>query len=217
MITIGGRKFATKKAAAEEIRRILYTWPVNTTIVGDDATLLHALIALHPRADEKTGNGIQRITTQRVAPCNNRCFWITRTDGTGIDFSYKTALNGDASHPGVVRRAMRSSIHQQIIDYRRQRFAEPGTHLCPITFAPLRNDPDTHVDHYIPFINLADAFAKTVGGYDQIAIYHAAQPDLTGPQLHEPFRTQFQQYHQTHAKLRLLHATANLSRPRSAG
>lgn len=215
-VNIGGREFATKKSAAEEIRRILHAWPIRTPITGNDAKILHALVALHPRSEEKIGNGIQHIAVTR-APHNNRGFWITRTDGTGIDFSYRTALNGDTSHPGLVRRAMRSSIHQQILDYRHRRFAEPGTHLCPITFTPLKNDPNTHVDHYIPFIDIADAFAETLGGYDQIAIYHAAQPDLIGPQLHELFRTQFQRYHQVNAQLRLLHASANLTRPRRAG
>jgi hypothetical protein len=214
-IAIGDRRFATKKAATDEIRRILYAWPDREPITGADAELLTALIAMHPRAAEKIDNGIRACPVQ-PAGRGTRCFHIVRVDGTSIDFSYKTALSGDASHPALVRRAMRASIDRQIAEYRRKAFADCPTHVCPISGNELRNNPDTHVDHTIPFIDIADTFAVAMNGYNNIDVHHSVQPGMPGPQLTSPTREEFQAFHKATAKLRLLHAAANLARPRNA-
>lgn len=212
IIRIGDFTFPTKKAAAEEIRRVLHSYRSGSTLNGADAELITALIGLHPTADEKIGAGIQSIEVRRMdrgAPG----FWINRTDGTRIDFSYRRCLDGDLSHRSSVLRAMRSSVSDQILDYRRKAFRANPEPRCPLTGQVLRNDPTTHVDHDpLDFARLADLYATVVGGYESIAF--APSDTHPGPRLAAPHEQMFPKFHREAATLRLLHRSANLARHR---
>jgi hypothetical protein len=211
-ICIGDFAFATKQSATAEIRRILHAYPHGTVLSGADGDLIIALVGLHPRADEKIGAGIEFIDVRRMdrgAPG----FWINRIDGTCEDFSYKRCLDGDLSHRASVLRAMRSSVEDQVLAYRRAAFATDPVPVCPLTGMVLANDQTTHVDHdEIDFADLAEVYANTVGGYDSISLVpNTIHP---GPRLMSPHAELFPEYHRCIARLRLLHRSANLARAR---
>jgi hypothetical protein len=51
------------------------------------------LLSRHPYCEEKIGAGIQSIWSQPNEYWeNNRCFYLTRVDGTEIDFSFVKCL-----------------------------------------------------------------------------------------------------------------------------
>lgn len=241
-IEIGEYSFPSKAAAVAEIRRIKDEYPLDTPLLGDDAKLITALLGLHPDAAEKTGPGIQHITI-RAIEYGARGFWVTRTDGSCDDFSYKTALNGDLSHTAQVKRAMRFAIDPQIKAFKDQQFQQvwgspPGAPpynpdldyfhadnlwatsivhtplICPITNNQLDNNATTHVDHHNPpFAELIAKFVTDVGGFDNIRT--EPSPTHPGQQLCEPTKTQWIDFHQQHATLRLIHRSANLARART--
>lgn len=58
-----------------------------------DASDLAALIVRHDDHAEKVGSGIAHFSVNAAPDYpGQRCFWITRTDGTRIDVSYQHCL-----------------------------------------------------------------------------------------------------------------------------
>ena len=94
-LTIGKRYFETQKAAKDLIREVLNTQPLKTPIPEPHHSFLCELMALHPRAAEKVGPGVQHFTVEHAAH-GTRCFYVTRIDGSKTDFSYFKCVRGDA-------------------------------------------------------------------------------------------------------------------------
>lgn len=92
-ITIGDKIFKTQKAANEFIKGLLNGQPLKTPIPEPDHSFLCALMALHPRSAEKTGAGIRHFTVE-PAMHGTRCFYVTRTHGTKVDFSTFKCVRG---------------------------------------------------------------------------------------------------------------------------
>jgi hypothetical protein len=213
-ITIGRFEFRSKKAAREHIRKILWSTPRGLRLMGDDAELVMALAYMHPAAEEKIGVGIDYVsvgTFDYGAPG----FQITRVDGTRVPFSYDAPLDGAPSHRGQVNIAMRWAIDPQIRSFRRKMFEDSPAYTCPETGIVITNTPDTEVDHVNPtFAKLADAYAASVGGFDDIGLCRS--DDHSGPALVEPHRAQFWQFHGERARLQLVHRLGNIARSQRA-
>lgn len=210
---IGPFVFPTRKAAEQEIRRILHGSEPGHPLEGDDLALITGLLGCHPRATQKIGCGIRTIEVRRIE-YGSPGFWITRIDGTGDDFSYRTALNGTLSRKAAVRAAMRHAIRPQVDAFRRSHFDQhadaDGTVLCPLTGLRVRTS-GAHVDHIEPFAELADRFVETCGGFEAIRL--GTSRDHPGPALTNPVqRDVWQAYHAQTARLRVVHASANLAR-----
>ncbi len=92
-LTIGDTRFESQKAANEFIKDLLHSQPLSTPIAGPDHSFLCALLSRHPRAAEKTGMGIRHFTVE-AAEYGTRCFYLTRIDGTKIDFSTFKCVRG---------------------------------------------------------------------------------------------------------------------------
>lgn len=210
-VILGDREFASKAAATREFRRILHGATIGTPLQGADAELVGRLImdGRHPNAVEKIGPGIAGVIV-RPGAYNTRGFWLQRVDGTEIDFSYVTALNGQASAKTSVCRALREEIQDQIVAFK----IESATiSLCELCLQPV--DGGVHVDHAEPtFDQMAVRFAEAAGGWDGIAIVcegafgrRLADRGLAGV---------WQIYHQRYARLRIVHAACNLSRKAGA-
>lgn len=209
-IEIGGFIFATKKAASDAIRQILHTTQHRTPLAGDAAELIHALLGQHPDAAEKIGPGVASIEV-RAIDYGKPGFWVTRTDGTTCDFSYRRALSGAEPHPAQVKRAMRSAVRDQIDEFRATAFEQAGGVItCPLTAQRLEPGRWVHVDHIVDFATIASVYVSIAGGYDQIRV----ESFLThpGPALIEPWLSTWRQFHAEHAQLRVVHKSANLAR-----
>ncbi len=211
---IGSFEFPTKKEATARIRDILHGAPLSEPLVGDDLALISALVTGHPDAAEKIGTGIRSINV-RIIEHGSRGFWITRTDGSVIDFSYRVCLdNALAGHRPRVLDALRRGIEDQVKEHRRRYFATTTGPRCPLTDQPLRPD-QAHVDHEHPtFAELAAIFIIAAGG-DPGLIPTRPAPNGIGHVLADPLHLQaWQDFHRAKATLRVIHRSANLARYR---
>lgn len=206
--------FPTRKAAQEQLRSILNSQPLREPLAGADHDLLAAVVAAHPAAAENIGCGIAAIDV-RVIDHGTRGFWITRTDGTRTDFSYLKALDGEHTHRSRVNQALRAATRDQVDQFRRDYFAAHTAPVCPLTEQPLRNDKLAEVDHDDPtFAELADRFVAILTdgrGHEHIAT--RAADNGIGQVLADPhIATVWQYYHRHHARLRVIHRSANSAR-----
>jgi hypothetical protein len=207
---IGKRDFRTKVDARNEIRRILNSVQLGDTVTGDDSSLIADLLydGRHPETLEKIGSGIERIEV-RAASHGTRCFWIVRTDGSEIDFSFITAMNGQPSLKAGVCAALREEIGGQVTEFRRD---QQATVPCAICGSP--TTPETAFVTYLnpTFDELAEQFASSHGDWGAIP---AAAIGPYGRQLIDR-RTaeEWRKYHRAKGQLSLAHPWCNLSRPR---
>lgn len=91
-ISLGGTLFLTKKDAASYIKFLLHSTETNQELTGTSLDIVKALLDRHPRAQDKIGTGVASIYVVQRNP--SRCFFVRRTDGTEIDFSYQKCLAG---------------------------------------------------------------------------------------------------------------------------
>ena len=102
-ITIDTRNFAKAGDASSFFSAMLNHYSMNATVSAADAADLSALLKLHDEYSEKIGAGIDhfevRKPPQDVPDFSHRCFWIVRTDGSSIDFSFKHCLEASRRTP----------------------------------------------------------------------------------------------------------------------
>lgn len=208
--SIGKRDFRTKTDARNEIRRILNAVQLGDPVAGDDGKLIADLLydGRHPETLEKIGSGIKRIEV-RAASHGTRCFWIVRTDGTEVDFSFVTAMNGQPSRKAGVSAALREEISGQIDEFRRSQQTTIPCALC--------GSPTTPESAWVTYLNptfdkLAERFASACGGWG------ALPEDAVGPYgrqlIDRKIAEEWRNFHRANAQLSLAHPRCNLTRPR---
>ena len=93
-INIGEEHFETQRQASSFVQQLLNSQPLKVPVSEPHHSFLCALIALHPRSAEKIGGGIRHFTVE-PALHGTHCFYLTRVDGTKIDFSYLKCVRGN--------------------------------------------------------------------------------------------------------------------------
>lgn len=207
-----GEYFTTQQELIERIKAILWSYEVGDMVSRDDARFLAALLHSHPYGDQKIGIGIASIEV-RVNPeyPSTRGFYINRYDGTGTDFSYQKCLR-KPTHRQKVLRAMRYEIAPQIITFKRAEF-DRGDVFCPYTGDKVTWD-NAHVDHESPmtFEKLAESYVELIiGTFEMVSIVGDGEDNSYAYRLDRQVADSWMDYHRTHAKLRILSTTANLS------
>ena len=140
-----------------------------------------------------------------------KCFWLTRTDGTKADFSYRSCIKGAApSLRSQVISVLRRAVEKDIVIGKRRKFdelkSEDGKVVCATTGETLSWE-GVHADHQQPMTfevicttfaaskNMAlEEFPITTGAGNQLT------PALTDSGIAEAFR----QYHHKVAKIRIV-------------
>ena len=92
-LIIGQKSFKTRNAARLFVDDLLYGQPLNEAIQEPHHSFLRALIAMHPRAEEKVGQGIDHFTVV-YSVRGRRCFCLTRIDGSKTDFTFYECVRG---------------------------------------------------------------------------------------------------------------------------
>lgn len=213
-LVLGGVAFRTKTSAMERVRAVLHDTPRGIPLTGEDDALIRDLLELHPEAPEKIGCGVRHIEvrTNRVNGASHPGFWVVRQDGTSIDFSYKNCLSGKKPNgKDQFARACRQAIQMHVNEERRRFFAEAVVPTCALTGTPISLG-SVHVDHCPPctFARIVDAFISLYGV--DLEDPNLLDPDsLIVPTLADPvLRDRFVQFHNNHAKLRVISIDANL-------
>ena len=214
---LGGQVFTTKTAVRDAVRTLLHGVPAGREVPETADPFLRDLLELHPEADEKIGIGVDHfeVRTNRVNGGATPGFWVVRCDGSATDFSYKSCIDGKKQAPkDEFIRACRQAIQAHITEDRQRFFAEAPAPTCALTGVPLTHKT-AHVDHCPPytFARIVEAFVVLHGldinnprlidnGGDGVMIPTFA--DLT-------LREKFIQFHNNHAKLRVISTAANMT------
>jgi len=92
-ITIETRSFSKVGDAKEFFSGMLQRYSIGEMVSVEDAIHLKALLKRHDEEAEKIGCGIAHFSVNPAPDYpDQRCFWITRTDGSRIDISYQHCL-----------------------------------------------------------------------------------------------------------------------------
>lgn len=88
-VQVGDLQFVSKGDTTEFFKEILYRYELGDKVSAQDASVLAALLAMHPEASEKIGAGIESFSV-RSADFGTRCFWVNRIDRTTEKFSFRS-------------------------------------------------------------------------------------------------------------------------------
>lgn len=205
-IRIGDEVFATKKAAGDRIREILYRYGIGHALGAADESFMRDVLALHPESEQKIGVGVARIEVRQNM--GSRGFWVVRTDGSATDFSFLACLT-PPTHEHDVRRALRTAVRDQVRAFR-DRELVPGAR-CAVTME-LLDGLEVHVDHDPPFEDLVRAFMAARGlSFGDMAVVATADGATDTVLADHALAAEWSVYHAEHARLRLTTRHANLS------
>ncbi|MEF2549413.1 DUF3223 domain-containing protein [Aurantimonas sp. E1-2-R+4] len=97
-ITLGKESFNSKSAAIRRCQEILHASSGGIEIVGDDALVVAAVLAMRSdKTAEIGGRSIERFLRQKHA-FPTPCFYAELEDGTLLDFSFMKAIK---AYPGT--------------------------------------------------------------------------------------------------------------------
>lgn len=209
-LTIAGQTFPTKQALTTYVRNILWTSAPGVPLFLDDEQVLRAILTYHPHSETKIGCGIRHITSERQGANDTRGFWITRLDGSRIDFSYKECLK-PSTPSQAIQRACRAAIVGQILAKKTRMFGGREIYRCPVNDTPCRWQ-DVHVDHRPPLTFLRLVEDWLLAEHRQPSdILLQAMPDGLGKHLAEPFLSRWQVFHQDFADLWVISIAAHVT------
>lgn len=207
--TIAGHTFETQKDLAAHVQAILRHYSAPARLDGDDAAVMGDLLLRHPRADEKMGVGVAAIWIRRNSGGFGNGFFIERTDGIFVDFSYKQCIRPQ-TNASKAKFAFRRAIDQQVIAVKKEVFDAAPFLLCPITGEPMVWE-SAHVDHEPPrtFAALLAEYCALRGvDLDTLELYEPRSGigKVLPPMIEQDWAT----WHKEHARLRVISAEANL-------
>ena len=207
--TIGGKKFATKKAVERHIRDMFWRYPAMGALTGEDREFVLALIDMHPSRLLIVDCGIRSIHIQPVPGHkeDQRRFLVKRIDESQRDFSWRNSLSPKSAKHKLTG-ILRFLIQPQIQDFKNRAFRG----RCETCNSPLSPE-NCEVDHADPtFKQLMDEWLRTVRlSPDDIAIVGRTQYQAHS-YLEDPVLAQaWVEYHEINARLRCVCKPCNSS------
>lgn len=210
-VKIGTFYFPTKKQAEAYVRALLARYSQGQILnAGDEVFVMH-LLDLHPNRDCIVGDGIKYVKVQHL-DSGARRFLLVRKDGTYRDFSWRYAVH-PTNAKRQVHRVCRSMVRRQISLFRDAAFGPLDAIHCAYT-GELIEWQDADVDHAPPntFEVLVDNWLKSLGiSYEDVEIVPSPNYQEESKFLDPVLAQTWPQYHQEHAKLRVVSAFANRS------
>jgi hypothetical protein len=209
-----GENFTTKTALENRIREIRDRYSDGEILSHDDFDFMLEVLKGHPQFDAKCGAGIRNIfVNTNPEYTNTRCFWLTRTDGSSTDFSFKECLTPTLQIKKF-HNALRAAIEPFTMQFKRDHFDKYPESSCPITGERL-DFVGSHVDHIFPqtFQELVEQFIKSNNiDVEKVEIIGDREDNNFKDKLvDEILREKWIEFHNTHATLQIVSRTANLS------
>jgi hypothetical protein len=187
-------------------------------LIGQSVTVDHPsyptlvrLVEHHPRAGEKLGGGVDGFVI-RWSRWNRAALelLVVRPGGALVDVSWRKCVSGKPSTTkSDLRRAMRYAILPQI----QHAYDAWGSEPCGICGLPIEESHRAHVDHVVPFEQLAVRFlaankTSQPDSFDEHPVGHAA----VFAERDRAFDDEWQRFHEKYAVLCVVHARCNLTR-----
>lgn len=217
---IGGEVFLTKKSLTERCKSILNSSPIKGILTGSERDIVKGVVNLHYNSKIKTLGkdfevGVRLCTVNK----KNRQFYIKRHNNSTVDFSYVKAIGGIKSKLTQVKEALRWSVVEQVVAYKREYFRlnqdSRGYVICPETLLKV-NIRESHLDHYpTTFEEIAHDWVKSLGmSSEDFVIINGGKDGeislLEDPSLVDSFRS----YHYLNANYRVVLNKVNTQRKR---
>lgn len=215
---VDGETFRTQGDLVERIREIIGRYKPGMTVDLLDTVFLNSLLFMHPEAEQKVGCGVVSFSVEDnpIYPGpRSRGFRLHRTDGTSTDFSFWECIR-PTPHGKKVQRAFRAAIEPDTLAFKQHHFdvLPRGVGVCPDTGAPI-TFTSSHVDHKAPgtFDALLSKFLEAEGlKAEGIQVVGAGIDDTYQDRLIDlDLERRWCDFHNTHAVLEVVSATANLS------
>lgn len=200
-----------KTEITKRCKSILHGYPVRSYLPkNDDFHFLINLFKSHPHYELKYGSGIKELFID-FTKYKNKCFNITRTDGTTTDISYVQCLS-PSTEISDIKAACRSAIRSEIISFRNQN-VDFGKTPCSFT-GDILTPENTHIDHYDKTFNVL--FSEWYLSKDHAQLFAALNDTSAHGEMEIYFRDisvaeDFRIYHNANTNLRAVSIKANLS------
>lgn len=211
---LGSEEFHTKASVVERCRTLLNGAELRKPFKGKDHEFLSDLLPRHPAADEKIGCGAEwfevRLHYWRGA-FRQRGFYVVRTDGSSVDFSFYVCLLSDpADRRRCLVEACREAVGDSIHRFKLATFMGRDSIPCAETGERVGWD-EAHVDHADPwpFRNIVQEWLKL-----QPSDPVTSEVGMRRIFVEGAVRGDFCRFHDKVAVLRVVHRDVNLRTPR---
>lgn len=210
---INGKPFTSQDAIRQHFQSVLQSCEIGIDLAGELLADCLCLFERHPEFEQKRGCGIASVKVVLNPVFGDRCFWIYRTDGTHTDISYRHCVTSKKpTQRQAFMAACRAAIAGQVLAFKRSRFSQSPLIKCEIS-GRLVSESDSHVDHFIPFINLVEHFVST-RRIDIDAVEY--RPKIDGSFVtefaSESLEKQWREYHRHNATLQITHKSENMAK-----
>lgn len=210
---INSKGFNSQPAIKLHFQGILRDAVIDADLPDEQFQDCISLFERHPDFVEKRGCGIKSVKVVFNPLFGDRCFWIYRTDGSHTDISYPTCISAKGRTPRqAFMSACRYAIADQVIAFKRSKFNAHPLVKCEIS-GKLVSEKDSHVDHFVPFVNMVEVFAKTrridIGKVDYI---DKGDGDIVIEFACESLEKQWQDYHRHNCVLQIVHKDENAAK-----
>jgi hypothetical protein len=210
---INGKAFNSQDAMRKHFQCVLQSCELGQDLTGELLQDCLCLFERHPEFEQKRGCGIASVKVVLNPVFGDRCFWIYRTDGTETDISYRACVT--SKKPGqrqAFMAACRIAIADQVLAFKRFQFNRHPLVKCNIS-GRLVSESDSHVDHFIPFINLVEHFVSTRRiDIDAVRFKPKVDGSFVTEFACESLKKQWQEYHRLNATLRIAHKSENMAK-----
>jgi len=200
-IDIGGKEFHSKRSCADYVRGVIKS--LDVCEIGKHHSwfwFFRDLIERHPRRDEKIGVGVEAFYILQN-PCNRKAMtlMVERSDGSRIDFSWLTCVDGkDKSTKADLLAAMRSAVMSQVLDFRGAHFSG----FCQECSKEI-DMAESNVDHVDTFKILADRFLDGHKNIPNEFDGHPTRFTTVFKSKDIQFRRDWELFHRENAKLQI--------------
>ena len=223
-VTLPSFSWPSKKAALDDFR-LLHTggpYGVYDRITGSTHDLmLREVLDLHPDAAEKIGVGVEYfyvgLTSDgdkfNVRP-DATGVWIRRTNGSEVDFSYRTCINNHTDESDA-KEGLRLAVEARRLAYREDRITA-GTFASDISGVAFSGRDDGYVIYDNPsWGQLTYRFAAREGGWARILVHSGHGDILIGSHLMDPgIHARWLEFYDRYAQRQLATPSEAASRPR---
>ncbi|WP_412148239.1 DCL family protein [Curtobacterium flaccumfaciens] len=193
-VDTASHRWPSKTAARADFKRIKDTLAVGDRVVDPiDDSKLREILERHPDYAEKVGDGIAYFfvdLTSRGDKWNVRRgakgIWIHRTDGSDVDFSYVTCVDGHSPRSDA-KEALREAVEDRRLAYRASRFSGAGPAYSDLSGAPISEPHDASVVYLDPtWEQLTFRFAESEGGWASVLVHGGGAGVQIGSSLLDP-------------------------------
>lgn len=218
-VNVGDYTFKTQKDFKEYVSELISSIGISESVKHRDNTKyieMMNVLRRHPRANIKLANMIDIDIQQNALNKNAYEILIIRTDGTREDISWRLCISGkDKCSRQLLRSALRSSIIDQILDYKHNQ--ETVMSKC---YSCTKQIESCHIDHENHFHKLASTFIDDIVKSElKLPTSFDNLQDGTNRKTFKTcdykFMNAWQAHHKERAVLRVLCPTCNLTRSKT--